>query len=377
MDKDPIYHDLKSISDALEKAAESKDIQPIYDVFDIKPIVPPMEIQRTPIPGPSIMMARSSLNYYTYMDIAPLEYGASEMTTNTYPEKYTGIKRLDKEQLIDYAKMHDSLEKASVYESTMESFDVPLTREEQIRQIVASGNMPNLDNGFSFVTDQRPDNGQNKPIPPAEYTAYFSQRQIPVAPKDHMYHRHDVSHMPSYQDMFAHKDFADLVTTAASNSLASPELTSRFTGAIDRFGDYMSNISRSDSYVYYDFLSYSIKGARLNLSELVALRFGIEQDAELSDEAQELMDDLWHQLGLDAQEFTAKLIEKSEAAKVEEMRTGIAKPRMINSKKVLQDDILTMHKKQYTTTRKYVYPEIEKFIPHEKDSIFPQPESND
>jgi hypothetical protein len=100
-----------------------------------------------------------------------------------------------------------------------------------------------IGNGFSFVIDRRPSGQENRPIPPHEYTRYFSEGSVPVAPLGHREHEHDLTHAPSYKKMLEEAEgVARLVRTAAINALGDPKLSKVFTDAMDGFGDCHRNI---------------------------------------------------------------------------------------------------------------------------------------
>lgn len=163
-----------------------------------------------------------------------------------------------------------------------------------IRESIEQGFMPIVANGWSFVIDRRPKGQEREYISAADYTKYFSQRQIPIADKDHRLYEHDVSHVRSYQWMFGVEAFADLVHTAATASLAEPELCESFTKAMDGFGDSLRNIQdKLHGGIYTGY----INGARTNLGRLVDLAVASSDHEEL-DSLQQI-NDLWTALGLD------------------------------------------------------------------------------
>jgi hypothetical protein len=146
-------------------------------------------------------------------------------------------------------------------------------QREIIRDNLDRGVLPRLGNGYSFVIDQRPEGQEDDYIPPVEYTGYFSRRQIPIAAKGHRLRDHDIDHVPSYQDMFTSSDLADLVQSAATKALATPELCEEFTGAMDGLGDCMRNMQNTDQPFMGD-----IRGARWNIDKLVRLHLGMGED---------------------------------------------------------------------------------------------------
>jgi hypothetical protein len=140
---------------------------------------------------------------------------------------------------------------------------------EQALGALARGEVPPLDN-FSFVIDPRLDGD----TPAQEFTRHFSNRQIPLLDRRNSGSGHDMFHVPSYQRMFHHNGFANMVQTAATNALASPELSVEFAKAIDRFSDIMSDLWRGIQQPYL------VTDARFNLRQLVTLHGGEPQASE-------------------------------------------------------------------------------------------------
>lgn len=119
---------------------------------------------------------------------------------------------------------------------------LPYEQEEVWQNMIANGHMPKAGHGFAFVTDHRPEGKENDPIPADEFTRYFSEGKIPIADKDHKYHRHDLGHISSYITAFSCEEFASLVRETATIARDDPELCRTFAGAIDGFGDGLRNI---------------------------------------------------------------------------------------------------------------------------------------
>ena len=108
---------------------------------------------------------------------------------------------------------------------------------KQIIDLIESGGTPSMENGWSFVLEPRPVGLQDGHIPIRRFTEYFANRQVPIAAVDTNYFLHDAGHVPSYERLMAHAEFADLIAAAAQNSLADYELTDQFATAIDGFSD--------------------------------------------------------------------------------------------------------------------------------------------
>lgn len=142
--------------------------------------------------------------------------------------------------------------------------------------------MPPVGNGFSFVMDQRPQGRENDHIPPEDYTRYFSQRQIPLAPKGHLLHDHDIGHVHSYQTIFAITDLANVIQTAATNSLASPELCQIFTSSMDQLGNCMRNLENDR---YSGVMSHigNVNGAGLHLRRIADLAYSWHEGESSND----------------------------------------------------------------------------------------------
>lgn len=102
--------------------------------------------------------------------------------------------------------------------------------------------LPALGNGFAFVVDRRPSGQEDSLIPSDEYTAYFAQRQVPLADTDHTGHDHDRGHVPSYIRIFAAPTAAEIIATSAQHSVGDERLCRVFTGAVDKLGDAIGNM---------------------------------------------------------------------------------------------------------------------------------------
>jgi len=90
--------------------------------------------------------------------------------------------------------------------------------------------------------------------------------------------------------MFRVEDFADMVQSAATNSLEDPKLCAEFTDAMDLFGDMMRGIEITGPF------THSVRGARLELTQLIRLHNGTQEASDPRTQA--LFDSLWTQLGL-------------------------------------------------------------------------------
>ena len=146
----------------------------------------------------------------------------------------------------------------------------PYQLKANIASGLEAGILPVAGNGYSFVIDQRPAGEEDNYIPAAEFTRYFSERQIPIADEGHRLRDHDIGHVPSYQNMFAHKCVADTVQVAAVNALSTPESCEAFTKAIDGLGDAMRNIQDDEFYDGAVFIG-DVNGAYCALLSLVEL----------------------------------------------------------------------------------------------------------
>ena len=142
-----------------------------------------------------------------------------------------------------------------------------------ISTLIEKGKVPALGNGWSFVIDRMPEGQQEDRIAANTYTAYFANKQIPIAGTDHRMHVHDTEHVPSYQQAFSDSDFADLVHKAAQNALGNPELESTFTGSIDGFGNGVRNIWSQERYYEGDH-----NAVKYNLTRLVSLKLSLDSD---------------------------------------------------------------------------------------------------
>lgn len=172
----------------------------------------------------------------------------------------------------------------------------PYKKRRLIADMLQRGDMPAVDNGFSFVIDCRGSGHEGDYIPPEAFTKYFSMRQIPIADEDHALRDHDIGHVPSYQMMFSNPAFADMVQQAAQNALKDPEMCKRFAGAIDGFGDEMRDLEGS---LVYDDIGL-VSGARRNLTELIALLpEGVDRTSPL-DADKTLFDYLWKHVAVAA-----------------------------------------------------------------------------
>jgi len=186
------------------------------------------------------------------------------------------------------------------------NFGSPYDRTTQVHDMLEHGIMPGIGNGYSFVTDRRPEGHEDELIPPVEFTRYFSNRQIPIADADHKQRVHDTGHVASYQDMFGISIFADMVQASATNSLGDLETCRYFTSAIDGFGDAMRNITDRRSQTDTRFLFSAVNAARLQLTRLIELLPDSYDRASPADPDEALLDYIWRSMSLDATERSAK-----------------------------------------------------------------------
>jgi len=196
---------------------------------------------------------------------------------------------------------------------SLEDYDIgsphsPFTVQEKVRRMLERGQMPSLDNGFSFVIDKRPAGHEDDYIPAEDYTRYFSNRKIPLADIGHKLRDHDIGHVSSYQKMFVYGVFADLVQTAASNALGYPDRCRQFAGAMDGFGDAMRNIDDYGRF-YHENLGRALgisNAARLNLNSLIDL---LPPDTDINNPLgpdRTLFDYVWQAMSLDRYEESAR-----------------------------------------------------------------------
>jgi hypothetical protein len=163
-------------------------------------------------------------------------------------------------------------------------------RSAQIAETLEQDGTVYIANGFSFVVDRRPPGQENTDIPGDEFTQYFANDQIPfAASSDRKQHSHDKGHAASYEEMFQAGEMAEMVRAAATNSLASRELCSEFTGAMDGYGDSHRNL------VHGIGLQSSVNGSQFYMLRLVKLAM---PDATLDQQCQK-RDSLLKQLGWD------------------------------------------------------------------------------
>lgn len=186
----------------------------------------------------------------------------------------------------------------------------PYERKSAAQEMLERGIMPRLGNGFQFVIDRRPEGQEHRSIPSTEYTAYFSQRKVPIADADHKEREHDLGHIPTFQDMFGYTPFADLVQRAASSSVGNMELCKAFTGTMDQFGDELRNLDEMSN-GYYSRARFRrssfVNGARSSLLGLIQLGRR-NSDGELIPYAErgELFERVWLALGLHAHDLQAQ-----------------------------------------------------------------------
>jgi hypothetical protein len=181
---------------------------------------------------------------------------------------------------------------------------LPETAKERtallVEALAQDGTMP-IGNGYRFVIDQEPDDRVGTYIPADEFTGYFSRREIPVAPRSSSHHSHDIDHAPDYMSMFADERFADMVQTAALNSLSDPETCRSFTRAMDRFGDKVLAITNP-----YDAVQLrTIHSAKEYLEQLLQLS-GITDETNTPDEVEQAIDDHSGWLNLRQREAEAR-----------------------------------------------------------------------
>jgi len=189
------------------------------------------------------------------------------------------------------------------------SFLEALRRSRATPDAVVLAQLPSISTNYRFAIDRRPAGHEDDYIPPREYTTYFANWQIPIAAPGHMLHSHDSLHSASYARVFSIPEFADMVSTAASNALQLPDDDgcTEFTNAMDKFGDALI----FDSFSSYDgsfsnFSNYILRSARQNLQRLVGLYFNSpsEEPPKLGSSESEVFDMLWRKLGFDWKETT-------------------------------------------------------------------------
>ncbi|HSW65748.1 MAG TPA: hypothetical protein VLI54_01250 [Bacillota bacterium] len=145
---------------------------------------------------------------------------------------------------------------------------------EQLATITAqleAGVMPPLPNGYTLVFDDRPTCLTDQYIPPLDYAAYLSRRQVPMAPKESDTFVHDKGHIPGMQRMLSVVELADVTQAGAVNAVNNLEKSRLFTGNFDTLADAMDDLYRDR------FNTATVDRARECVAQLAALAAG--QDA--------------------------------------------------------------------------------------------------
>ncbi len=171
--------------------------------------------------------------------------------------------------------------------------------------VMERGEMPRLDNDWTFVVDRRPAGATGDRIPVREFVAYFGNRSVPIADIDHDMHDHDAGHVVSYQDMFRSRLFADVVHETAQATVGQDDdaLYNRFGNAIDGLSEAIGDLDvLKRGVVLADIrLTDHVAAARRHLTELIDMHQGTSTPTD----KKEMFDQLWAELNLDAYQCLA------------------------------------------------------------------------
>lgn len=160
----------------------------------------------------------------------------------------------------------------------------------RVLEVLDSGVMPGVDNGWVFEEDTRPAGNEDGDIPSSEYTQYFANGKIPIAAAGHRRREHDAQHVTGYQRLFKSERFSHTVRSAAQNSVGDSGREKQFTGAINGLGDGYNQCFLGRRYQRGD-VNVMARGIRL-LADL-SVSDKTEPDASL-----DLARSLWSSFGM-------------------------------------------------------------------------------
>lgn len=178
--------------------------------------------------------------------------------------------------------------------------------------LLQAGVLPGIPGSkFSFAWDSRPAGKEHEPIPPHDYTNYFAEHKVPIAPRGTLMHSHDRLHVRGYKELFSDEEFAGVVQPAAANSLDDEDLERKFTGAIDKFSDNHGIIIKRHELGYSGIRGemaryvhqHAIDDGRTYLEALIRLADKLAFDEQpLPEASQARFNNLWEKLGFRASE---------------------------------------------------------------------------